>query len=101
MPPAASCRRSSCSRAACRWRRCPRPPASPPALPQFADRIHAAGGFVSSQFVLQGGMPLAPSPTLSGYYDHRVLHPMDLDEIALLVTEYGESAALAAAAGID
>ena len=72
-----------------------------PRLTQFVDRIHAAGGFVSSQFVLQGGMPLAPSPTLSGYYDHRVPHPMNLQEIAWLVTEYGESAARAAAAGID
>jgi 2,4-dienoyl-CoA reductase-like NADH-dependent reductase (Old Yellow Enzyme family)/thioredoxin reductase len=72
-----------------------------PRLTRFVDLIHAAGGFVSSQFVLQGGMPLAPSPTLSGYYDHRIPHPMDIDEIRWLVTEYGESAALAAEAGID
>src|SRR5262245_57528091 len=72
-----------------------------PRLRQFTDVLHEAGGFVSCQFVLQGGMPLAPSATLSGYYDHRVPHPMDLDEIRWLVTEYGESAALAADGGVD
>jgi 2,4-dienoyl-CoA reductase-like NADH-dependent reductase (Old Yellow Enzyme family)/thioredoxin reductase len=65
------------------------------------DAIHDAGGFASVQMVLQGGMPVAPSSTLSGYNDHRVPHPLSLDEIAWLVREYGESAALAAEAGAD
>jgi 2,4-dienoyl-CoA reductase-like NADH-dependent reductase (Old Yellow Enzyme family)/thioredoxin reductase len=72
-----------------------------PRLGTFADRVHDAGGFLSVQMVLQGGMPLAPSHELSGYYDHRIPHAVDLDEIAWLVREYGESAALAAEAGID
>ncbi len=70
-------------------------------LAAFVDRLHAAGGLVSVQMVLQGGMPLAPSPTLSSYADHRVPHVLSADEIAWLVREYGESAALAADAGTD
>jgi 2,4-dienoyl-CoA reductase-like NADH-dependent reductase (Old Yellow Enzyme family) len=64
-------------------------------------RIHDAGGFGTVQFVLQGGMPIAPSATLSGYLDHRVPHALDADEVSWLVREYGESAALAAEAGAD
>jgi 2,4-dienoyl-CoA reductase-like NADH-dependent reductase (Old Yellow Enzyme family)/thioredoxin reductase len=62
-------------------------------------RISTAGGHGTVQFVLQGGMPIAPSATLSGYADHRVPHVMSLDEVGWLVNEYGESAALAAEAG--
>ena len=43
----------------------------------------------------------APSADVSGYNDHRVPHALDLDEVAWLVREYGESAALAAEAGVD
>jgi 2,4-dienoyl-CoA reductase-like NADH-dependent reductase (Old Yellow Enzyme family) len=64
-------------------------------------RIHDAGGYGTVQFVLQGGMPIAPSATLSGYLDHRVPHVLDADEVAWLVREYGESATLAAEAGAD
>ncbi len=64
-------------------------------------RIHDAGGYGTVQFVLQGGMPIAPSATLSGYLDHRVPHALDADEVSWLVREYGESAALAAEAGAD
>jgi len=53
------------------------------------------------QFVLQGGTPLAPSPTLSGYADHRIPHAMSVDEVQWLVREYGESGALAAEGGAD
>ncbi len=74
--------------------------------PQFVERmgemqrrIRDAGGFGTVQFVLQGGMPIAPSPSLSGYSDHRIPHALDHDEIAWLIREYGESAALAAEAG--
>lgn len=64
-------------------------------------QIHAAGGFGTVQFVLQGGMPIAPSATLSGYADHRVPHELDRDEVAWLIREYADSAALAAQAGAD
>jgi 2,4-dienoyl-CoA reductase-like NADH-dependent reductase (Old Yellow Enzyme family) len=67
----------------------------------YVDRVHRAGGFATVQFVLQGGMPIAPSATLSGYADHRIPHPLDLDEIGWLVREYGDSAVLAADAGAD
>jgi 2,4-dienoyl-CoA reductase-like NADH-dependent reductase (Old Yellow Enzyme family)/thioredoxin reductase len=74
--------------------------------PQFVERmgelqrrIRAAGGHGTVQFVLQGGMPVAPSPTLSGYSDHRVPHALDHDEIDWLIREYGESASLASEAG--
>ena len=68
---------------------------------RYMDRLHGAGGFGTVQMVLQGGMPIAPSQTLSGYLDHTIPHRLDLDEIAWLVREYGESAALAAEAGAD
>ena len=68
---------------------------------RFMQRIHDAGGFGTVQFVQQGGMPSAPSPTLSGYADHRVPHALDLAEIGWLVREYGESAALAAQGEAD
>jgi 2,4-dienoyl-CoA reductase-like NADH-dependent reductase (Old Yellow Enzyme family) len=70
-------------------------------LGAYMDRLHAAGGFGSVQFVLQGAMPLAPSNTLSGYNDHKIPHAMSADEVAWMVREYGESAALAAEAGSD
>ena len=72
-----------------------------PRLGELARRVHAAGGFLSTQMVLQGGMPLGASPSVSGYNDHRIPHALDLDEVAWLVREYGESAALAAEAGVD
>ena len=64
-------------------------------------RLHAAGGFGSVQFVQQGGMPSAPSNTLSGYADHRIPHALDVDQVQWLVREYGESAALAAEGDAD
>ena len=68
---------------------------------RFMDRLHGAGGFGTVQMVLQGGMPIAPSQTLSGYLDHAIPHRLDLDEIAWLIAEYGESARLATQAGAD
>jgi 2,4-dienoyl-CoA reductase-like NADH-dependent reductase (Old Yellow Enzyme family) len=68
---------------------------------RYMSRLHDAGGFGTVQMVLQGGMPIAPSQTLSGHLDHSIPHRLDLDEIAWLVREYGESAALAAGAGVD
>jgi 2,4-dienoyl-CoA reductase-like NADH-dependent reductase (Old Yellow Enzyme family)/thioredoxin reductase len=70
-------------------------------LGRFMARLHDAGGFGSVQFVQQGGMPSAPSSTLSGNADHRIPHALDSDEVAWLVREYGESAALAAAGDAD
>lgn len=70
-------------------------------LAEYSRRLHDAGGWSTVQMVLQGGLPTAPSPTLSGYRDHQVPHALDLDEVAWLVREYGESAALAADGGAD
>ena len=78
-----------------------RHPAFVDRMGRYMSRLHDAGGFGSVQMVLQGGMPIAPSPTLSGYLDHAIPHRLDLDEIGWLVWEYGESAALAAQAGAD
>jgi 2,4-dienoyl-CoA reductase-like NADH-dependent reductase (Old Yellow Enzyme family)/thioredoxin reductase len=68
---------------------------------EYMNRVHSVGGFGTVQFVLQGGMPIAPSPTLSGYSDHRIPHPLDYDEIQWLIREYADSAVLAAEAGAD
>lgn len=73
----------------------------PERLGELASRVHGEGGYLSAQMVLQGGMPSAPSATLSGYFDHRIPHVLDLDEIAWLVAEYGDSAAIAVDAGVD
>jgi 2,4-dienoyl-CoA reductase-like NADH-dependent reductase (Old Yellow Enzyme family)/NADPH-dependent 2,4-dienoyl-CoA reductase/sulfur reductase-like enzyme len=70
-------------------------------MSRFMQRLHEAGGFGSVQFVQQGGMPSAPSASLSGYAEHRIPHALHPDEIAWLVREYGESAALAAAGEAD
>ena len=78
-----------------------RHPAFVDRMGRYMDRLHAAGGFGTVQMVLQGGMPIAPSQTLSGHLDHAIPHRLDLDEIAWLVREYGASAALAAQAGAD
>ena len=78
-----------------------RHPAFVDRMGRFMDRLHGAGGFGTVQMVLQGAMPIAPSQTLSGHLDHAIPHRLDLDEIAWLVREYSESAALAAQAGAD
>ena len=70
-------------------------------LGRFMARLHGAGGFGSVQFVQQGGMPSAPSNTLSGYAEHRIPHALDVDQVQWLVREYGESAALAAEGDAD
>ena len=78
-----------------------RNPLYPARIAELARRVHDAGGYLSVQMVQQGGMPSAPSATFSGYADHRIAHALDIDEIEWLVTEYGESAAIAVDAGID
>lgn len=78
-----------------------RDPRYPERVGEFARRLHAEGAVVSVQMVQQGGMPIGPSATFSGYADHRIAHPLDIDEIGWLVREYGESAAIALDAGVD
>ncbi len=70
-------------------------------LGELSQRIHDAGGYATVQMVMQGGMPSAPSQALSGYHDHDVPHALTGDEVAWVVREYGESAALAADGGVD
>ena len=67
----------------------------------FADRVHAKGAYLGIQLVQQGGMPSAPSPTFSGYLDHRGVHVPNHDEIEWIISEYIESAGIAADAGVD
>ena len=67
----------------------------------FADRVHAKGAYLGIQLVQQGGMPSAPSPTFSGYLDHRGVHVLNHDEIEWIISEYIESAGIAADAGVD
>ena len=78
-----------------------RDPRYPERIGEFARRLHEAGAFVSVQMVQQGGMPSAPSATFSGYADHRIGHPLDLDEVRWLVREYAASAGIAVGAGVD
>ena len=78
-----------------------RDPRYPERIGELAARVHAGGGLLSVQMVLQGGMPIAPSATLSSYADHRIPHALDIDEVRWLVREYGESAAFAIDAGVD
>ncbi len=78
-----------------------RHPLYPQRIAEFARRLHDAGAYVSVQMVQQGGMPSAPSSTFSSYADHRIPHALDGDEVAWLIREYGESAALALDNGID
>ena len=67
----------------------------------FVDRVHAAGGFMGIQLLQQGGMPSAPSPTFSGFLDHRGVHVMSHDEVQWVINEYIESAVIAARTGLD
>ena len=78
-----------------------RDPLYGPRMASFADRVHDLGGFLSVQMVLQGGMPIGPSATFSGFIDHRIAHELDADEVEWLIREYGESAAIAGDAVVD
>lgn len=78
-----------------------RHPRYPVRLAEFARRMHDIGAYISVQMVQQGGMPNGPSPTFSGYADHRIAHALTLDEVRWLVRECGESAAIALEAGAD
>jgi 2,4-dienoyl-CoA reductase-like NADH-dependent reductase (Old Yellow Enzyme family)/thioredoxin reductase len=78
-----------------------RNPLYPDRVKRMMDAIHEAGGYGTVQMVLQGGKPLSPSQEPSGYADFKIPHAMDRDEIAWMIKEYGESAAIAIAQGVD
>ena len=78
-----------------------RHPMYPDRIGEFASRVHAEGAYLSVQMVLQGGMPIGSSATYSGFNDHRIAHELDADEVRWLVSEYGDSAAIAIDAGVD
>jgi 2,4-dienoyl-CoA reductase-like NADH-dependent reductase (Old Yellow Enzyme family)/thioredoxin reductase len=76
--------------------------------PLFAERMgriaegaHGHGAFVATQIIMQGGMPHAPSQTLSGPVVNLVPHALTRAEIAWFIAEYRHSAELALAAGLD
>ena len=70
-------------------------------MSHFVDRVHSAGGYMGIQLLQQGGMPSAPSPTFSGFLDHRGVHVMNRDEVKWVINEYIESAVIAARTGAD
>ncbi len=67
----------------------------------YADALHAAGAYATSQLVMQAGKPFAASEVLPNYTDNTVPHVLSVDEIRWLVDEYAFSAAEAEAAGLD
>jgi 2,4-dienoyl-CoA reductase-like NADH-dependent reductase (Old Yellow Enzyme family)/thioredoxin reductase len=77
-------------------------------LPHFHDRVqayteavHSAGAFTTVQLVSQGGLPNAPSATLSSPVLNAVPHVLDRDEVHWYVEEFAWSAAAAQRAGAD
>ncbi len=77
-------------------------------LPVFHDRvqayteaIHQAGSFTTVQLVSQGGLPNAPSATLSSPVLNNIPHVLDRDEIRWYVQEFAWSAHAAQRAGAD
>jgi len=78
-----------------------RNPSFQPRMSEFVDRVHAKGAHIGIQLIQQGGMPSAPSPTFSGYLDHRGVHVLNPDELLWVIDEYIESAVIAAGTGID
>jgi len=77
-------------------------------LPIFHDRvqayteaIHGAGAFTTVQLVSQGGLPNAPSATLSSPVLNQVPHVLDRHEIRWYVDEFVWSAEAAQRAGAD
>lgn len=67
----------------------------------LAETLHAAGTVLTVQMILQGGMPGAPSPVLSGPTEHQVPHALTPGDIDYFIDEYAYSAAQAIAAGAD
>lgn len=67
----------------------------------YTDAIHGAGAFTTVQLVSQGGLPNAPSATLSSPVLNQVPHVLDRDEIRWYVNEFAWSAHAAQLAGAD
>ncbi len=74
----------------------------------FVDRVgrltqalHAEDTRLTVQLIMQGGMPNAPSPVLSGPVINQVPHPLHRDEIDWFVEEYRFGAARIAETGAD
>jgi len=70
-------------------------------MTKFVERVHAGGAYMGIQLLQQGGMPSAPSPTFSGFLDHRGVHVMSHAEVKWVINEYIESAVLAERTGLD
>ena len=77
-------------------------------LPHFHDRVqayteavHSAGAFTTVQLVSQGGLPNAPSATLSSPVLNAIPHVLDRDEVRWYVEEFAWSAAASQRAGAD
>ena len=67
----------------------------------FVDTMHAAGATASAQLTMQGGVPFAPSATLSTPMWNVVPHVLTRDEIRWFVEEYAWSAGRAQQARLD
>ncbi len=68
---------------------------------RLADILHADDTVLTVQMILQGGMPHAASPALSGPVVNLVPHGLTTDEIDWFVEEYAHGARQVAAAGAD
>lgn len=68
---------------------------------RFAAEMHEAGAAVTTQFIMQGGIPHSPSGVLANYTNNLVPHVLDRDEIRWLIDEYAFGAREAKAAGLD
>ena len=78
-----------------------REPNYPDRLRELVRRVHDVDAYLTVQMVQQGGMPIGPSATFSGYASHVIAHPLDTDEVRWLIREYGDNAALAIECGAD
>jgi 2,4-dienoyl-CoA reductase-like NADH-dependent reductase (Old Yellow Enzyme family)/thioredoxin reductase len=67
----------------------------------FSDTMHAAGATATAQLTMQGGVPFAPSATLSSPVWNVVPHVLTRDEIGWFVAEYAYSAGRAQQARLD
>ncbi len=68
---------------------------------RIAEAAHAHGALVSTQLIIQGGMPHGPSQALSGPVINAMPHALTRREIRSFVEEYRVSAEQALAAGLD
>ncbi|WP_285313477.1 FAD-dependent oxidoreductase [Pseudarthrobacter sp. fls2-241-R2A-168] len=70
-------------------------------VPRFVEVMHEAGALAAAQFTLIGGYPHSPSATMSNQWSNQMPHVLTRDEVRQFVKEYGDSARIAADAGID